>query len=633
MSYSLRDLPLPVKVVVSVFLMAVGVGYTSAMVQLHVQDAKSGKPMPTVEDVIRKYTGKKKFDPHDTTQQSVSRLEALVTCPTVAISGNSMSGAFTTDDRAKGDLKFHTAIKGKTPEQVAEIKAQRAGEQEAFRLWINTSDDQRKAAHGADKFVPPAGKTPKTITAAFKDGDAIKIKSIIDNRCVTCHSKGKEKEDVLLDTYDGLAVHMKVDVPTASGEWVKVEEPISITKLTQSTHAHLLSFAMLFSLTGLVFAFSSYPTKMRCVLGPWVVLAVFADVSLWWLARLCDEWGPYFAMGIIFTGAIAGIGLGLQITLSLFNMYGRKGKVVVALLFVLGGAIAGLVTVNKIVPALENKPDPNPIQSTEPPTTSPPPKPDEAQRKKEIGQAWEDLKSTDAAKKQAAQQTLDRLVTEALRKRIEDAQKRFQSDQKEIRDAARAELQQLKIECGIADAKFGAVMLERWLIGVRLSGAVPMIEPGPIEQLLAYPVWGPDGKLLSMSEVPFTGGDEGNMARAFFDKETAYKGVMNNGPKEKWDELHANRNGEREALIAWARSADPARRAAYEKDGFVRPPYLAGDPISPEYVKGNEVLIKKLITDRCARCHSSGSKQEDYPLTTYDEIRKYLNPPLPAAKP
>src|SRR5215207_2717604 len=61
MSYSLRDLPLPVKVVASVFLMAVGVGYTSAMVQLHMQDAKSGKPMPTMEDVILKYTGKKKF--------------------------------------------------------------------------------------------------------------------------------------------------------------------------------------------------------------------------------------------------------------------------------------------------------------------------------------------------------------------------------------------------------------------------------------------------------------------------------------------------------------------------------------------------------------------------------------------
>ena len=33
-----------------------------------------------------------------------------------------------------------------------------------------------------------------------------------------------------------------------------------------------------------------------------MVLAIFADVALWWLARTCDEWGPYFAWGIIGTG-------------------------------------------------------------------------------------------------------------------------------------------------------------------------------------------------------------------------------------------------------------------------------------------------------------------------------------------
>ena len=58
MSYTLRDLPLPVKVVASVFLMAVGVGYSSAMVQLHLSDSKSGKPLPTVDDVVLKFTGK-----------------------------------------------------------------------------------------------------------------------------------------------------------------------------------------------------------------------------------------------------------------------------------------------------------------------------------------------------------------------------------------------------------------------------------------------------------------------------------------------------------------------------------------------------------------------------------------------
>ena len=58
---SLTGAPLPAKLVVSCFLLAVGGGYTAAMIQLHVQDSKSGKPMPDMHDVVLKYTGKKWF--------------------------------------------------------------------------------------------------------------------------------------------------------------------------------------------------------------------------------------------------------------------------------------------------------------------------------------------------------------------------------------------------------------------------------------------------------------------------------------------------------------------------------------------------------------------------------------------
>ena len=42
-------------------------------------------------------------------------------------------------------------------------------------------------------------------------------------------------------------------------------------------------------------------------------------------------------MAIIGTGGVVGIGLAVQIVLSLFNMYGPKGKAVVAVLLLLGG--------------------------------------------------------------------------------------------------------------------------------------------------------------------------------------------------------------------------------------------------------------------------------------------------------
>ncbi len=363
MSYTLRDLPLPVKVVATVFLLAVGAGYTSALLQLHMQDAKSGKPMPTPDDVILKFTGKKKADPNAPPPRPMSRLEALITGETAPISGSSMTAAFTTEDRSKGPLKFGPAVRGQLAEVVAQVKAERKGEQTVFALWINTPDAERKATYDADKFTPSAGTMPKAFTPLLADGNAVKIKTLIDARCVTCHSKGGDKEDIPLDNYEFLSRFMTApEAAPAGATWVKVEEPISISKLTQSTHAHLLSFAMLFSLTGVIFAFSSWPTWMRVILGPSVVIAVFADVSLWWLARLCDQWGPYFSMGVMATGAVAGSCLGAQITLSLFNMYGPKGKVVIAVLFLLGALAGGGFVVKLLIPALpkpnvEQKPD------------------------------------------------------------------------------------------------------------------------------------------------------------------------------------------------------------------------------------------------------------------------------------
>ena len=97
MSHTLRDLPLPVKVVATVFLLAVGVGYSSAMLQLHLQDSKSGKPMPTPDDVVLKFTGKKPYDPNAPLPPApASRLEALITGDTPDITGNTMVGATVT---------------------------------------------------------------------------------------------------------------------------------------------------------------------------------------------------------------------------------------------------------------------------------------------------------------------------------------------------------------------------------------------------------------------------------------------------------------------------------------------------------------------------------------------------------
>ncbi|MBY0459053.1 MAG: hypothetical protein K2V38_17090 [Gemmataceae bacterium] len=502
MSYSLRDLPLPVKVVVTVFLLAVGAGYTSALLQLHIQDSKSGKPMPTVDDVVLKFTGKKRHDPNAPPLAApVSRLESLVTSDVADITGATMAGAFTEHDRSPKALKFSEQIKSRPK---ADVLAERKGEQAVFALWIRTPEKDRKAAYDADRFAPPADKTPVAFTAGLKDGSAVKIKTLIAVRCVTCHAKDGEKPDPDLSTYEGLAAFMPAAVapPKAVNGWVKVEEPISISKLTQSTHAHLLSFAVLFSLTGLIFAFSSLPAWIRTIGGPSVVVAVFADVALWWLARLCDDMGPYFAMGVIVTGGVAGLGLMLQITGSLFSMYGWGGRFVLALLVALGLAGGAYFVTQLLVPAL--------------------PKP----------------------------------KAEKMENRVEPKA----ADKKDTTPPAGGALADAIRGAGVAVAD-GA----RKAQPVAATGRKPANE---LDRLLTWPPVDAEGRPVDPEGLKFKGGDDGTMVPAFFEKDKKYAEAVKAAPPAERDRLKAQRQGDLDAMVAWVRSPDAVRKSTYEADAF-----------------------------------------------------------------
>ncbi len=358
---TLRALPLPAKLVVTCFLMAVGLGYSSAMVQLHMQDSRSGKPMPTVADVVAKFTGKRWHE--SALPRQVSQLEKLIVGPVEGVPFNgigSMAPVFFHKDAGN----YTRLTKGASPQLKAKIDAEREGERIALQIWINLPAEKRQQFYDSDRLIiDPAEKAPKSITAKYagnqnKIADGIRVKTLLHDRCVRCHGPEGAQAQFPLETLAQLEGYMEVPagvtVPEGGG-WVKVEEPISLEKLTQSTHAHMLSFAMLFSLTGLVFAFTGYPAAIRCVFGPLALVAVTADVCLWWLARQCDQWGPYFAMGVLGTGGTVALALGIQIVFSLFNLYGKVGKVVLLAMFAGAAACGGLVFVNQIAPGLEKK--------------------------------------------------------------------------------------------------------------------------------------------------------------------------------------------------------------------------------------------------------------------------------------
>jgi hypothetical protein len=323
----LRDLNLPARLVLSAFLISVGLGYAAAMAQIHFQQSgRNGSALPSADELVKKFHGE---------DQLVSRLEKLLTAPETEKfnGGGSMAPAFTTREPGfKKVLRKHSELEGT-------LRAERDGERKAILAWAQKGAPQ--GAYRKDALPLPADWADQPITPEFRDGDKLKVRSILEARCVRCH-QSREPDDTNagnypLETYEQVAKYATVSRGMVSEE-----------KLTQSTHVHLLGFAMLYLLTGLTFAFSSYPAWIRSVLAPLVLVVQMLDIGCWWLARLEGTWGVYFALSIRVTGAIVGVGLMVQILLSLFNMYGARGKTVLLLLFLALGA-GGLVLNDRVI--------------------------------------------------------------------------------------------------------------------------------------------------------------------------------------------------------------------------------------------------------------------------------------------
>ena len=346
--FTLRQLPLATRLVLTLFLFAVGLGYTSAMVQLHLKHSnKEGNPLPTVADVIERFSGLKKPDAN--TEPPKSKIHQLLLGPKddADVGKENMTPAFFAKSKGyEADCK----ARGKLA-----VDAEREGELAVALAWLTTEPGLRKSAYEQDRFPLTNDLKGKSITAAYLDSDkaAVKIKTLVDGRCQNCH----KEQTPDLGSY--AALDPLITAPSQEvlpGGWVRSSKQMTIESLTQSTHAHLLSFAVLFTLTGVIFSLTGYPGIIRGVVAPIVLLAQVTDVCCWWLARVPD-YGPLFAQAIIGTGSIVGLGLSIQIILGVFAMYGTKGKAVILGLLLAGSAMYGYVATKLIFPALQEEKD------------------------------------------------------------------------------------------------------------------------------------------------------------------------------------------------------------------------------------------------------------------------------------
>jgi mono/diheme cytochrome c family protein len=382
--YTLRDLPLPAKLVLTTFLISVGIGYLWAMAQIHFKHASTGEMMPTLADLVARFSGvpwplepkpdpaeeEKKKDVED--KAAIGRGQQVFAVKIKSVLNERCAFCHrpgkdkadkpldTFDGLSKvltkspqyPNTRLHSVIVGLParakrdfdskdmseaffsesadwPDDEAKQKAERPGreaERQAVLAWVQAGAP--KDAYEKDAFPLPPDKFGE-VTQRFRTTAAAPA-----------------------------SVAPEGAPMSAAERWAHAKSRrLTVDALTQSTHAHLLTFSILWAATGLIFAFTSYPCAVRSLLAPLVLVAQVADVACWWLARLDPPAGPYFALAILGTGTAVGIGLGAQIVLSIWNMYGRAGKAVVVLLFLLGAGLFGLTYVKVIHPQIQEERD------------------------------------------------------------------------------------------------------------------------------------------------------------------------------------------------------------------------------------------------------------------------------------
>jgi hypothetical protein len=332
--FVLRDLTLPARLVIAVFLICVGLGYASALVNLHFQGASAGKLLPDADETANLYYG----------LPGASMLERLiVTDESKPFSaGGTMRQAFTSESRGwKGAVSKRAREKKISKAQAEEdLRKERDGEMLVLVDWIRAG--LNKTALEKNDYPLPRALAGHPITAEFvekkPDGTAtVRVGALFAERCARCHNEHASGlgAGYPLQTWEQIHDYA---VPETSGVGM------SLKKLAMTTHTHLLSLGMLFALTGVIFAFSSYPCWLRGLLAPLPLLAQIADISLMWLGRT----DPMYGRLVVIAGAVVACGLGLQILLTLLNLFGRAGKLVIILLLLAAGA-AGVTLKQQVI--------------------------------------------------------------------------------------------------------------------------------------------------------------------------------------------------------------------------------------------------------------------------------------------
>ncbi len=226
-----RDISANERILNTVFLLAIGVGYLVALSNLYLtHQGRDGKEGLSIEDVIVYYHG----------SQAQTRL------------GNAITG-------------------------IMEPKLKVKSDKDVILKWIKA---------GADE-------------AGYNE----KIAPIINRDCANCHSEDASPLPVLTN-YAGVS-----EVAHAGGA--------TVPNLIRISHIHLFGITFILFFVGKIFILCDINVYIKRIALIMPFAAMFIDILSWFITRHI----PAFAYVVVISGALMGISIGMQLLISVYQMW------------------------------------------------------------------------------------------------------------------------------------------------------------------------------------------------------------------------------------------------------------------------------------------------------------------------
>jgi len=146
--------------------------------------------------------------------------------------------------------------------------------------------------------------------ATEKEFDA-KINPILQNNCVMCHSVESGISGIPhFDSYQ----HVLELTATDTGA--------TIPALVRVSHIHLFGIAFILFLIGRIFILCELPVMFKRIIVAAPFIFLLLDISSWFITKVI----PDFAYVVIGAGAVVGITFGMQLVISIYQMWLYKRK-------------------------------------------------------------------------------------------------------------------------------------------------------------------------------------------------------------------------------------------------------------------------------------------------------------------